>query len=231
MTRTRRLAKWILSWVVWLASPGCKEWAEGLAREAAVIDSDWSALRWSLGSTRVLLDRREAPLTSLDDVPAATQKLVDLVRGGTGLWLIIMQGPLYLLKFFSAKSNSERVGCVLVVLASIIAGIFYLIERRRLKVPWYDEIYDDSVACAHLYIAQLKHCDRLWIVGSTFLCLEFGTILTFLPRCTVPAILIGFMSPLCLLVPVAMLQKRQNNLRRIEEINALLAERDGVHSL
>ncbi len=66
--------------VVRWASPGCKEWAEGLEREAAVIENDWAALGWAIGSTRVLLDRRPAALTSLDEVPAIAQKLVEMAR-------------------------------------------------------------------------------------------------------------------------------------------------------
>lgn len=73
---------WILSWVVWLASPGCKEWAEGLEREAAVIESDWAALRWAMGSTRVLLDRRVNPVGALRE--AASRPLMWWV------WPIVM---------------------------------------------------------------------------------------------------------------------------------------------
>jgi hypothetical protein len=65
MTFIRRKALEISSWVTWLASPGCKEWAEGLEREVAFIDSDWRALGWAIGSARLLLEPQEAPLRSL----------------------------------------------------------------------------------------------------------------------------------------------------------------------
>ena len=70
MTLVRRVAMKISGGVVRYASPGCKEWAEGLAREAEFIEGDWAALGWALGSARVLLDRRGAPMTSLADVAA-----------------------------------------------------------------------------------------------------------------------------------------------------------------
>jgi len=35
MTLVRRTALEISSWVTWLVSPGCKEWAEGLECEGA----------------------------------------------------------------------------------------------------------------------------------------------------------------------------------------------------
>jgi hypothetical protein len=71
----RKLALKISHLVVRYASPGSKEWAEGLAREVAFIENDWSALAWEFGSTKLLLDYREAPIGSLADVPSAAQKL------------------------------------------------------------------------------------------------------------------------------------------------------------
>ena len=77
MSLLRIVALTISDEVVRWASPGCKEWAEGLERETRVIESDWAALRWAIGSTRLLLDRRATPLRSLDEVPNATYKLLD----------------------------------------------------------------------------------------------------------------------------------------------------------
>src|ERR1039458_8355339 len=110
MTLLRRLALGISSSVVQWASPGCKEWAEGLEREGAVIQSDWAALRWAIGSTRVLLDRRPVSLTLLDEVPAATQKFVEMARQRAGLILGFsilqgLRGLLYLWRFFHVGST------------------------------------------------------------------------------------------------------------------------------
>lgn len=58
MTVIRTLAIAISERVARWAAPGCKDWAEGLAREVQFIESDWRALSWAIGSTRVLLDRR-----------------------------------------------------------------------------------------------------------------------------------------------------------------------------
>lgn len=44
MTLIRKLAIKISNEVVIWASPGSKEWAEGLAREVTFIESDWAAL-------------------------------------------------------------------------------------------------------------------------------------------------------------------------------------------
>ncbi len=227
MTPIRRLALGISSRVVRWASPGCKEWAEGLAREAAVIESDWGALRWSIGSTRVLLDRRKAPLSSLDEIPAETLKLVEMIRSGMGMWLPILYGPQYGWMFFYAKSWPERVGCALVVLGSITAGSFLLIERRRLNVPWYDSIYDDPVACARFYMSELGHrSSTIWIQTFAFLCFFVGVSLGQRGGLQEHPGLGAVCMVGLAVVPWAMLQARRNALRRIEEIDALLAERE-----
>jgi hypothetical protein len=70
MTLLRRLALRISNAVVEYVSPGCKEWAEGLAREADFVKDDWAALAWEIGSTRVLLDRRVAPAGNCGNVPS-----------------------------------------------------------------------------------------------------------------------------------------------------------------
>jgi hypothetical protein len=61
MTLIRKGALKVSSAVVRYASPGCKEWAEGLAREIDFIAGDWAALSWAMGSTRVLLNRQRGP--------------------------------------------------------------------------------------------------------------------------------------------------------------------------
>ena len=237
MTLVRRLAVRISSRVVRWASPGCKEWAEGLEREAAVIESDWAALRWSIGSMRVLLDRRAARLTSLDEVPAATQKLVDwaMVFGTVILLRPVIDGPRFLNWFFMARSTLGRAGCAIGVLGSVIAVTYLLmewrrlslIERRRLKETYKDYIYNDLVACAHFYKEQLKSCHKLWIYFSCFLCWMLGKLLYshYDHNTQVDMFTWVLLSLLFIFILLAMRLWKQNNLRRIEEIDALLAER------
>jgi hypothetical protein len=235
MTLVRRLVLGISSRVVRWASPGCKEWAEGLEREAAVIESDWAALHWAIGSMRVLLDRRAVPLNSLDEVPAETQKLVEKIRMRAGfvLAMSIMYGLqalfLYLWKFCNARSTFKFAGCALVVLGSILVGAYALIDRRRSNVPWYDDIYDDPVACTHLYKEQLKRGDSLWIYASYLLYAGLGPLTYYHGESydSVDMICSGILVGLFLLfIPLVILQVRRNKLRRIEEIDALLAERE-----
>jgi hypothetical protein len=160
MTLVRGLAARISGVVVRRVSPGCKEWAEGLAREAAVIPSDWAALRWSLGSVRVLFNFREARLASLADVPSAAQKFAELKRRGDPSIVFV---ALFLIGFphqiwwdFSPTPNrSAHIGCGMAVFSSICIGISMLIERSRLylSVPPNENIR----ACAQFYKAELEH--------------------------------------------------------------------------
>jgi hypothetical protein len=159
MMLMRELAVRISGVVVRRASPGCNVGAEGLDREAAVIPSDWAALRWSLGSVRVLFNFREARLASLADVPSAAQKFAELKRrGGPSIVfvaLFLIGFPLQIWWDFSSTPNrSVHIGCGMAVFSSICIGISMLIERSRLylSVPPSEDIR----ACAQFYKAELE---------------------------------------------------------------------------
>lgn len=230
MTLVRRLALGISRRVVRWASPGCKEWAEGLEREAEVIESDWAALRWAIGSTRVLLDRRAAPLRSLDEVPAAVQKLVDgaMVFGTLILFRPVIDGLWFLRWFFVTNSTLGRAGCVIGVLGSVIAVTYLLMEWRRLKETYKDYIYNDLVACAHFYKEQLKSCHKLWIYFSCFLCWMLGKWMYdhYDHNTHVDMFTWVLLSAFILFIFLVMLIVKRYKLRRTEEIDALLAERE-----
>ena len=232
MTIIRKKALEISSWVTWLASPGCKEWAEGLEREVAFISSDSRALAWALGSMRVVFDRRETPMRSLTEVPSAALRLVERVRGGRYFVIPIIQGPQYLWMFFLAKSCSERVGCGLVVFGSLVGGISLLLERRRLKPPYKDDVYDDDVACARFYRVELERYNSwLWVPTSVFLSYFMGINLAMLGGIRARLVLSGLTTLAWLVVLPAMLHARRINERRLERLNALLAENGDVTSL
>jgi hypothetical protein len=112
VTALRSLAVGISSRVVRWASPGCKEWAEGLAREAAVIESDWAALRWAIGSMRVVLDRREAPIGSGSELPARRPSYLDV-----SVWLFYLStGLLVCTKMLTSTGWPRRLGWGLLLL-------------------------------------------------------------------------------------------------------------------
>ena len=223
MTLIRRSVVRISEFVVRWASDGSREWAEGLAREVAFIQSDWRALGWAIGSLQVLVDPREAPVKSLDEVPNAAQKLVELARSGIGASMIVFQGPLFLLKFYDAKNWCQRAGCAAAVFASILAGVVWLTNLRRLKEPWKDDIYDDVIGCARFYRAELKRFMRTQLILTLALyCYILGMTVyargggPFYLACVVLFAVVN-------VIFVAMIvYSRRTNLRRIERLDVLL---------
>jgi hypothetical protein len=207
MTLVRGLAVRISGVVVWWASPGCKEWAEGLEREVAFIESDWRALGWALGSMRVVLDRREEPMGSLADVPKTAQLFVERARSGGGnLWIAMGQAPLFLLRYFDAKTS--------------------LIERRRLKAPWKDDVYDDIGACTMFYRTELERQRyRLWIPSFLMMCYCVGLMLAQRGGVLGGEPLLSVTAGIgCLLAVPVFMYARRANLQRIERLDALLAD-------
>jgi hypothetical protein len=144
MTPVRRVAMKVSGLVVRYASSGCKEWAEGLAREVEFIVGDWAAFWWAIGSTRVLLDRPEAPMTSLTDVRDGARRLSKSVRKRTSgypfLFLYAFYSALKLmgydaLKLTGAASLQQRIGYGLIAVAAICMAITLLMRRRMQQAP------------------------------------------------------------------------------------------------
>src|ERR1700721_660874 len=176
MPLVRKLALKISNEVVIWASPGSKEWAEGLAREVTFIESDWAALRWSLGSIRVLFDRREAPIGSLDEVPAQFQKFASrFMYNALGMWFPICMGPLSVILLFHPRSETARFGSALIVFASISGLIFWLVQRHELKQQLIDDVLDDTFRCGVAYKAALRRIgSAIWIPAFVFVSFWMG---------------------------------------------------------
>jgi hypothetical protein len=166
------------------------------------------------------------------------QKLVDgaMVFGTLILFRPVIDGLWFLRWFFVANSTLGRAGCVIGVLGSVIAVTYLLmewrrlslIERRRLNETYKDYIYNDLVACAHFYKEQLKSCHKLRIYFSCVLCWMLGKLLYshYDHNYHVDMFTWVLLSMLFIVILLAMQLWKQNNLRRIEEIDALLAERE-----
>jgi hypothetical protein len=141
MTLIRTVAMKISGVVVRYASPGCKEWAEGLAHELEFIDDDLAALRWAIGSTRVLLDRRDAPVTSAADIPVAARLLSQSLRKETnGCAILFVLACNGVLKLLSAGSLQQRVNCGLVVFGATYMGAVLLMRRRMRQAPRTEDV-------------------------------------------------------------------------------------------
>jgi hypothetical protein len=141
MTTPRRLAVRISRVVVRLASPGAQDWAKATAREVEFIGSDWVALRWALGSTRILFGCPEARLTSLAQVPDEARRLARELRARTIFGSSIAIFEAFAFSFFSVRLPAlvpsfklGRAGCVLTAAAALWAAYRFISQRSR-KLP------------------------------------------------------------------------------------------------
>lgn len=225
MTLVRRVAMKVSGLVVRYASSGCKEWAEGLAREVEFIEDDWSALWWAAGSTRVLWDRREAPASSLSEAVAKARHSLESLRRPNFIYrFLFLQAVLRALRFFDASSRQQRVGCVLVVLAGTYMAIFDVIRTRMAQLPPHDE---DAEAWALYYRRELqRRCSSRVLVAVFFASDVYFLGVLLAGRDGAGTHLIFAMSMGVILVFGAsfFLWKRRQFLHQIEALDAILRE-------
>jgi hypothetical protein len=175
MTSVRRVAMMISGAVVRYASPGCREWAEGVAREVEFVEGDWSALVWAIGSSRVLLDRREAPMTLLADVAEAARRFSESVRKRTITYIFLFLWVfVYALRFWNTGSSVEQsVSCGLAVLIGICLGIVELMQRRTQRAL----TTEDMGAWALYYRTELERQRDFYFTGAA---IHFDSIVFFI---------------------------------------------------
>lgn len=231
MTLVRGLALKISRAVVRYASPGCKEWAEGLAQEVTFVESDWAALGWALGSVRILLDYREAPFKSAEDLIAAAEKFTESRREGNARWIVGCMSISYFLKFFHAANSLQRIGCVLALTGYLVVGlIVHMRWRRRLQAP----SEDDSIALIRFYKAELERfrdfwsSPKRWLAGlaSTSVCV--GGILSEFSKSDGfrgYAIFSASMVLIWMIGVLVFLWARRMNQRRLERVEIFWGER------
>jgi hypothetical protein len=158
MTVVRKMAFKISALVIRFSSAGNKEWAAGVAGEIDFIENDWKALAWAMGSLRVLLDRKPAPIRSLEDFEILKQKYVKSKRfmyfflGSCGL-----QAFNCVRSFIGAHSYAMRIGFGMMAISWIVIGADSLLELRRSKKLRSSK---DSCDFALLYRAELKRILR-----------------------------------------------------------------------
>jgi len=227
MSLIRRVAKGISKFVVRRVSPGSKEWAEGLAREVDFVEGDWRALAWALGSVLVLFRYREAPVRSLAELTAAAEKYAEAQRHRFGTsnarWLTsLILALAWGADFFIAKTQQDRIGYSLLVLGYVPLTLYELIQsRKEFDVP--DRF--DAAGMIQYYKAGLERiCNLLapsfliYTYSYTLIAVGFGIVFRKEFLGVLPILLaVG--------ITLLFLQKRQNNLRRLEQIDALLRER------
>jgi len=227
MTLVRRLALKVSGLVVRFASAGCKQWAEGSLQETEHIESDWAALEWALGSTRVLLDRREAPFRSMTEALTAADQFIakkqELVCQPGYPALILIQSFFYALKFFGAQSSTQRIGFISVVVSSLCLFLFLSSEKRRLKLALAVDIEDPVL----FYQAELKRSldmplgSRFPVFGIFWLLYVGGLALSQRGPLLDHSICNSILGAVVLLVIALTLHKRHVDQRRLASLEAL----------
>jgi hypothetical protein len=161
MSLVRRFALWLAEFVVRHASPGAREWAEGLARETGEIPGDWAALVWTLGSLRVLADRKDRLETSREQFLAtAGNALIAAKRNRWGMFLASYT-VVFTQHLVNARTVEERVGCCMVLVPCVARALWNILrssDRSRDKakrddaslLDWYRRKLNDDVLCAGL---------------------------------------------------------------------------------
>jgi hypothetical protein len=141
MTTLRRMAARISQVVVRLASPGAKDWAKATTCEIEFIASDWVALRWALGSMRILVGSPEPRLTSLTQMPEEARRLTRELRARTIFGSSIAIFEAFAFSFFAVRLPAlipsfklGCAGCVLTAAAALWAAYWFIDQRGR-KLP------------------------------------------------------------------------------------------------
>ncbi|HKO19394.1 MAG TPA: hypothetical protein VJU82_10965 [Acidobacteriaceae bacterium] len=166
MTRVRRAAIAISDFVVRYAPTGSDEWARGLRAELDVVESDWSALRWALGSLRVLLRRQlyREPYSWLPTalflyyyVTQTSSALLSMRKShGTVLAgdLLICAGWQYWLVFWSSARLRERArpdpADRLATLMYVREGLERKLARYRTIRRWFPQLALSSMCAGYL---------------------------------------------------------------------------------
>jgi len=185
LTSVRRsLALRILNAVVRFAPLGAGEWCEAMSREIHFIESDWAALSWALGGTRILFTHNEAHLAGSCPIPWSMEELARKVRRRTvfGYTLASSVMATFGCLFYLASTSVQRIGCCLG-----IAAMFYTwgqLFALRVRRHWFKF---DGFACAAFHRTELKRqrdfnrgfwfWSRISLVvsGVTFFCIGGAT--------------------------------------------------------
>ncbi len=234
MTLIRKLADGISRGVVRRARPGAKEWAEATAREMELIESDWSALAWALGSLRILRHGCASPVTSLAQVPQAASKFAREIRRRTVMgsascgFIAICYFRFGSHPIFGRHAPHHmmgRVGAYLTAAAALYMIGQLLVRRGRLPSK------GDTAASASEYRIELErqsefHCgfwlwSRIWLMAPGYLlfCTSLraanavGAMLKF-------SSVFGFLI-LCVIAVPLNLRKARQYQRRVDELDVL----------
>jgi hypothetical protein len=226
MTFPRKLALRISGFAARHASPGWKDWAEGMAREVDYVKGDWAALAWALGSLRVLFEPREAPICSLTQVPALARKFVENARKGTSMMAALPMLPMPLGGLYKPANWQQDAVCGLSLLSMAICFALWRMDRLRLDDPADDRIYESDVQSAVLYRDELeRNRFTMWPPMCAWYSAVFGFLMNNWSWIHLHAWVFAPFAFFGLFGAWALWQGWRNNQSRIAQLDALLADK------
>ncbi len=216
--------------VVRAASPGAKEWAEATAREVEFIEGDWAALGWALGSMRLLLRCKDAPITSAADVPQAALDFARKIRRRTVLGCAVCAFVVFSFSRLALRMHqpAQRIGACLVVASVLYMTLQLLARRGRLSLRW------GTLASMEAYRNELERQRDfhrgiwLWsrvvamVPGYLLFCIAGAIVHPVIAR-QMAGIVLVYLILGVLAVPLN-LRRARGYQRRIDELDALESE-------
>jgi chorismate-pyruvate lyase len=229
MTRLRKLATKISCLVVRATSPVAKDWAKASSREIEFVESDWAALRWALGSTKVLFRIcEEVPLQSLSGVPLATQRLAKqtAVRARQICIVTVFEVLVFARSLWHIHNPVRRTGIYLVIAALAYCAVQVLARRGR-RVPQQADLSAQIVHYRDELERERRFHSGVWLWSR--MVLLFGALAVFMVagaiapptsvrRAAIYALILAIMAVFATVVNSRMAAKFQ---RRIEELDTL----------
>ena len=224
MSIVRTAAQKVSAMVVCYSSAGNKEWAEGLAREVDFIRSDWGALLWSMGSLRVLLDRRPAPIRTYDDLWPLVKKFEEsasVMRNMTicsALYITIYSG-----KFFEKCAFPKHIGFIMLVAGWVAIGIRSFPDWRTKKKILEEKDLPNLVRHYRIDLERLANTTRSlkWWLGCFATALLIPGVILTAPDLISPELICLYVL-VFLVAIVSGVYTRRNARRQLQELDTLL---------
>jgi len=202
-----------------------------MLREMDLVEGDWAALFWALGSATALFRGLEAPMTNLSDVFARTQALMKKIRRRTlkGYAVCFVMIVSFGWFVFIFPNPLQRVGSGLTLVATLYVA-YQLYERRNGKLPSGTGLS----ACTAFYRKELERqrdfhrgiwfWSRLVIMVPGYILLLIGLAMAYPELARGLAAIAGAFIVLCIVAVPMNLKLSRKYQRQIDEVDALPKE-------
>jgi hypothetical protein len=228
MTLVRRAAVRISEKVVQRASPGNREWAEGLAREIAFIEGDWRALGWAIGSLRVLFLNPPKRLRTVSEIARAGRIFAGRREHTPPVIFLVMVMQTFsngLLAVLPIRRHGplDRTGFAVAAVSAAYLAVVGWMESRMRERPenmddwaWIEFYRGEMVRLRDLYAGF----GAVFSVAIVLLCAGSALGVEWLTGPFLPSGLIA----LCMFVARPFSRPRQSFQRKLDNVDSILQQ-------